>query len=387
MRSVEAGGLGIGAPNPPRVMGVLNVSVESPYDPSVYADPEAAAEYVDAALIDEGADIVDIGLESANRRLEVLDAGAELDRLSTAIETMELVSGDAVFSIETRYADVAEAALQAGFDMVNDVCGFADPAMPSVCRKHDVPAVKMASPPDLDRPGAVPTVDGIFEALSRGELTEQTIVDPAFGRWCEEKTLEVDAETFDRLPEFRIFGRPVLASINRKNFLRKPIGRSTEAALPASLAATAMAVERGVDVFRTHDVAATVDAVQTAARFRPDRVVDPTLGIDEVPGGNADAIAGVLERCVTGDVPGASGSARTYLLFDLSANDRSVLREAVEAVPGAWAPESSPQVLFATSDARHQLSTRDFVDSNRLERIFDRIADSNSDEKTYTGCP
>jgi len=112
-------------------MGVLNVSAESPYDPSVYDDPGEAAEYVDEELIGEGADIVDVGLESANKDLDVLSAEQELDRLDTAIETLESTSGDAVWSIETRYHEVADEALARGFDMVNDICGFADPEMPA----------------------------------------------------------------------------------------------------------------------------------------------------------------------------------------------------------------------------------------------------------------
>ena len=100
MRTVDAAGLQIGDDQPPRIMGVLNVSSESPYKPSVFNSPDEAAEYVDRELIDEGADIVDIGLESANKKFEVLSADGELDRLDTAIETIKSVSGDAIFSIE-----------------------------------------------------------------------------------------------------------------------------------------------------------------------------------------------------------------------------------------------------------------------------------------------
>ncbi|PSP67176.1 dihydropteroate synthase, partial [Halobacteriales archaeon QH_8_67_27] len=138
MDDVDAAGLGIGDDYPPRIMGVLNVSKESPYDPSVFDEPDEAAAYVDAELIGEGADIIDVGLESANKRFDVLPAGQELDRLDTAVETLESTSGDAVWSIETRYAEVAEAALDRGFDMVNDIAGFADPEMPEVCREYDV---------------------------------------------------------------------------------------------------------------------------------------------------------------------------------------------------------------------------------------------------------
>ena len=88
MRTVDAAGLKIGDEYPPRIMGVLNVSKESPYDPSVFDDSGEAAAYVDEELIDEGADIVDVGLESANKRFEVLSAEGELDRLETAVETL-----------------------------------------------------------------------------------------------------------------------------------------------------------------------------------------------------------------------------------------------------------------------------------------------------------
>ncbi|MCF2241804.1 dihydropteroate synthase, partial [Halobacterium salinarum] len=91
MRTVDAAGLPIGDDYPPRIMGVLNVSKESPYDPSVYDDPEAAAAYVDSELIGEGADIVDVGLESANKDLDVLSADQERERLQTAIDTIERV--------------------------------------------------------------------------------------------------------------------------------------------------------------------------------------------------------------------------------------------------------------------------------------------------------
>jgi dihydropteroate synthase len=266
MRNVDAAGLGIGDDYPPRIMGVLNVSKESPYEPSVFDDASEAAAYVDG-MIDEGADIVDVGLESANKRFEVLSAEAELDRLDTAVETLESVSGDAVFSIETRYHEVADAALSRGFDMVNDICGFADPEMPRVCADYDVAVAKMASPPDLERPGAVEDVDDIYEALAQNGFTDKTIVDPAFGGWSAAKTLDDDRETFRRLREFRGYGYPILVSINRKNFLRDLAGRDTEGALPVSLAATSMAVERGAHVVRTHDVAETRDAALVGDAF------------------------------------------------------------------------------------------------------------------------
>ncbi len=300
MHSVDAAGLGIGDEYPPRIMGVLNVSEESPYDPSVYDDPGDAARYVDEELIDEGADIVDIGLESANKRFDVLSAEEELDRLHVALDTIESVSGDAIFSIETRYADVAEAALSQGFDMVNDIAGFADPEMPTICAEYDVAVAKMASPPDLERPGAIREtdwaarkspewaeqagyVDQVYEALKQNGLTDKTIIDPAFGSWSEAQTIEDDHETFRRLREFRALGKPMLVSINRKNFLGAIADRETDERLPVSLAATSMAVERGAHVIRTHDVAETRDAALIGAAFA-DRAnaVDDELSVSRL---------------------------------------------------------------------------------------------------------
>ncbi len=295
MDTVEAAGLQIGDGHPTRIMGVVNVSAESPYDPSVFEDPGLAARHIDEALIDEGADIVDVGLASANKRFDVLTPEAELARLDTAVEAIDSVSGDAVFSIETRYHEVADAALSRGFEMVNDVCGFADPALPDVCADYGVAVVKMASPPDLERPGALTDVDDIYEALQRDGLTEKTIVDPAFGGWTEAKTLADDRETFRRLREFRALGRPILVSINRKNFLRDLADRSTEAALPVSLAATAMAIERGIHVVRTHDVAETWDAARVADTFARERARDRGIGLEELTVDTIDDLARHLD--------------------------------------------------------------------------------------------
>jgi dihydropteroate synthase len=328
MRTVEAAGLPIGDDHPPRIMGVLNVSEESPYDPSVFDDPEEAAAYVDEELIDEGADIVDVGLESANKRFEVLSAEEELDRLDTAVETIERVDGDAVFSIETRYSEVADAALSRGFDMVNDICGFADPEMPEVCAAHDAAVVKMASPPDLERPGAIEKVDDIYDALTRNGFTDKTIVDPAFGGWSEDKTTEDDRETFDRLREFRAYGYPILVSINRKNFLREVADRSTEEALPVSLAATSMAVERGAHIVRTHDVAETRDAALIGHEFRRDRAsADSVEELDVTTVREAERHVAELD----GEPAAAADAvARAYQVEGLSAADRE--RLAAEGV-------------------------------------------------------
>ena len=386
MQNVDAAGLWIGDDYPPRLMGVLNVSRESPYDPSVFDDPGEAAAYVDRELIDEGADIVDVGLESANKRLDVLSADEELERLEVAVEAIESVSGDAVFSIETRYAEVAAAALDRGFDMVNDVCGFADPAMPEVCSERDVAVVKMASPPDLERPGAVEEidwsarrssdwareasyVDKLYETLSHNGLTEKTIVDPAFGGWSERKTLEDDRETFRRLREFRALDRPILVSINRKNFLRTIADRSTEGALPVSLAATSMAVERGAHVIRTHDVAETRDAALIGEEFARDRIHTPSVEELDV------TTIREAERhfaAVDDDLPADEGVTRVYRITGLG-EYRETLAAAAADIPGIRLAGSDPAILVGTPGRIEALKRAIPDDSPTLSALFSKL--------------
>ena len=375
MQNVNAAGLGIGDDYPPRIMGVLNVSEESPYDPSVYDDPGEAAEYVDSELIGEGADIVDVGLESANKRFEVLSAEQELDRLDTAVETIESVSGDAVFSIETRYAEVAEEAISRGFDMVNDICGFADPRMPEVCREYDVAVAKMASPPDLERPGAVEQVDDIYDALKREGLTDKTIVDPAFGGWSEEKTLDDDRETFDRLREFRGLGQPILVSINRKNFLRDLAGRSTDEALPVSLAATSMAVERGAHVVRTHDVAETTDAATIGDAFARDRLRDAELGVEELDVTNAGEGARHLERLGVDPEAADETATRVFELSALGDAERETLAAAAMDAGVTVAPGPKAVLLAGTPGALARLRSR-VADESGADGATDRLVET-----------
>lgn len=389
MQTVDAAGLPIGDGHPPRIMGVLNVSEESPYDPSVYDDPDEAARFVEDELIAEGVDIVDVGLESANKRFDVLSVEQELDRLETAIAVVERVESDVVFSIETRYHEVADEALSRGFDVVNDICGFADPELPNVCEAHDAAVFKMASPPDLERPGAVREtdwvarkgadwaasadyVDQVYEALKQNGITDKTIVDPAFGGWSEAQTLEDDQETFRRLREFRGFGQPILVSINRKNFLKTIAGRDTEGALPVSLGATSMAVERGAHVIRTHDVAETRDAALvgdafTRKRLRDDRVeeLDVTTIEDaerhlERLGGAPETASGTIARAI--EIRGLDPGSRRELVDDAGSTN--------VAVAG-----TGPVLVAGTVDSLHRLAGTLEAVQGRLGAVADRLRD------------
>lgn len=276
MDTVSIDGLPVGDGHPPRVMSVLNMSPRSGYKPSVYTDPEEAAAIIDDELVPAGADIIDIGLQSANPKYEAEPIEYELQRLDAAAPVLEYIESDVPVSLETRYAEVAEAAIGHGFDVINDVCGFADPDMKPTVEAHDVPVIKMASPPDLSSPGALKTIDDIFEALLRDGFTEKTIIDPAFGGWYDERTFEDNWELFRRLREFRAFGRPILTATNREDFLGALAGKlDTEEQLAVSLAAATLEVDRGAHIIRTHDTETTADVVRVADALREPRVVTP----------------------------------------------------------------------------------------------------------------
>nr|WP_305794536.1 dihydropteroate synthase [Halomarina rubra] len=315
-------------------MGVLNMSVESNYTPSVHGVAAEAAEYVDEVMVPEGADIVDVGLQSSNPKNDWFPEETELDRLDAALDMLDRVeTEDVLFSIETRYATVAERAIEGGFDIVNDVCGFADPDMPDVCERYDVPVVKMASPPDLKRPGHLKDIDAVFEALEREGFTDKTIIDPAFGGWYDDRTYEDNWELFRRMREFRAFGRPILTATNREDFLGDIADRpDTEDQLPVSLAAATMEVERGANVVRTHDIADTVDVVAIAHALGDDRVVESTrdaraVELTDVSLREVERHFSVRETVDDAGAP-ADGTTLTFLVSDLADETRTAVVDA-----------------------------------------------------------
>jgi dihydropteroate synthase len=264
--------------------------------------------------------------------------------------------------------------------MVNDICGFADPEMPRVCEDHDVAVAKMASPPDLERPGAVERVDDIYDALSMNGFTDKTIIDPAFGGWSEAKTLEDDRETFRRLREFRGHGRPILVSINRKNFLRDLAGRDTERALPVSLAATAMAVERGAHVVRTHDVAETRDAALVGDAFTPGRVRDEAVGVEELDARTPAEVRRHLDRlgAPAGVDHAARASTRVFELSGLTERDRAELTAPPAGAGFAPGAADGSGLLYGTPAALRSLA-REVDGSGRLRAALERIGDALAD--------
>lgn len=378
MRTISVGDLDIGDGHPPKVMSVLNMSEESGYKPSVHVDVDRAVGVVDDQLVPAGADIIDIGLQSANPKYETMSAEYELDRLDAAAAVVDRVESETVFSIETRYAEVAEEAIQAGFDIVNDVCGFADPEMRPTCEAYDVPVIKMASPPDLDRPGALKTIDDVFEALRRGGLTDRTIIDPAFGGWYDGKTFEDNWEMFRRLAEFRAFDRPILTATNREDFLGDIADRpDTEDQLAVSLAAATLEVDRGAHVVRTHDTRETRDVVRVAHALSEERLRrDGPVTVTELSGVSGRELGRHLS--LSDEVVGSAGrgSTLTFVANGVGPTDAGEIRMAAGSSEVTAGFNDERVVLSGTGEAFRAFVDDLSANTDELESLATAVRDA-----------
>ena len=259
-----------GAGDRPAVMGVLNVTPDSFYDGGEYDALGAAVDRAEA-MVDAGADIVDVGGESTRPGADPVPADVELERVVPVIEA--ITDLDVAISVDTRKATVADAALTAGADVVNDVSGLSDPEMRFVVADHDAGLVLMHSISAPVNLGGSPTYDDVVDEVL-AELSEQMlhaeraginreriIVDPGCGFG---KSAAESFELVDRVGEFRALGCPVMIGHSRKSMFAET-GVAAEGRLPQTLATTAMAAERGVDVVRVHDVAENVAALDAVA--------------------------------------------------------------------------------------------------------------------------
>ena len=260
----------MGDNQPVRIMGVINLSRESFYSGSVVKTNSV----LNAAMkmIDEGADLIDVGARSTWPLAQKISKEEERTRLIPAIEQLQDIS--VPVSVDTMFSDIAGKALDAGADIINDVSGFtADERMVKVAKEHDCPVILMASD---NVPGDPVGMDAVILSLGKiiskaeemGIDPDNIIIDPAIGKWMPQKLPIYDYETIDALGRLRIFEKPILAAISRKSFIGETLGKPAGERLYGSLAATAIAVRNGAHIIRTHDVAPTVDAVRVAQRAR-----------------------------------------------------------------------------------------------------------------------
>jgi dihydropteroate synthase len=257
-------------PRPALIAGIVNVTPDSFSDGGKFFDTQAAVAH-GLKLAADGADILDIGGESTRPRATPVPEAEELRRVIPVIEQLA-TRLKIPLSIDTMKPAVARAAIAAGASIVNDVAANReDDAMWRVVAESGAGYVLMHMQGTPQTMQANPTYQDVVlevhnffsERLQRlancGIGREQVILDVGIGFG---KTLEHNLLLIGALRSFTTLMRPLLLGVSRKSFLSKATGTETPGRLPAALACTTLAVEAGVQVIRTHDVAETVQAVR-----------------------------------------------------------------------------------------------------------------------------
>jgi dihydropteroate synthase len=255
------------------IMGVVNVTPDSFSDGGRYLDPGLAVAH-GLRLVDEGADLLDVGGESTRPGSLPVDDETQIARVVPVIRGLRAATATPI-SVDTTSARVASAAIEAGAHLVNDISAFRfDAAMLPLLAASEVAAIAMHT---LARPAEMQTdprysdvVGQIVEHLSgrleacvaAGVSAERVLLDPGIGFG---KTTEHNVELLAQLGRLAELGRPLVVGTSRKRFLGELTGRGVDARESATAASSAIAIASGAHVVRVHDVAASRDAVLVAS--------------------------------------------------------------------------------------------------------------------------
>ena len=248
------------------VMGVLNVSPDS-FSGDGVADAGRAVERA-LRMREAGADIIDVGGESTRPGWSPVEAEEELRRVLPVIERLREAAADLPISIDTGKPAVADAALAAGANLLNDVNGLrGDAGLARVAAEHDAPVVAMHNQRGRER--SQDPVDAVHQgfmaslaaANDAGIARERVILDPGFGfGWEAAENYEI----LRRLPELRLWRRPLLAGVSRKRMAGEQRGDPAGDRVEGSIALSVIAIAGGADIIRVHDVGALARAARVA---------------------------------------------------------------------------------------------------------------------------
>jgi dihydropteroate synthase len=258
----------------PFVVGILNVTPDSFSDGGDFLDPEAAAVHA-AAMLDEGADILDVGGESTRPGSDPVSQEEEIERVVPVLERILSLRPGALISVDTYRSGTATAALEAGASLVNDVTALrGDPRMVSVIEEAACPVILMhmqGEPKTMQKEPHYEDVvrevrDFLAEraehAVAAGVRPENIILDPGIGFG---KNLEHNLDLLHNLDAIVDLGFPVLIGASRKTFIERITGvQEVKARIPGTVATTVLAYERGAAYFRVHDVRANREALAVA---------------------------------------------------------------------------------------------------------------------------
>ncbi len=253
----------------PIIMGILNTTPDSFYDGGRYTDTEVAVQRAEQ-MIREGAAIIDVGGASSRPGSAIVEEGAEIERVVPVIEAIKRAYPAQIISVDTWRAGVAQAAVQAGASIVNDIsAGDMDPQLLDTVAELGVPYVLMhmkGTPQNMqsDPEYSDITTEVLDFFIAKVHLLRQKgikdiVIDPGFGFG---KTIAHNytlLRTMDQLQQ--VLQLPLLAGLSRKSMIYKLLNCSPEDTLPATSALNLLALQKGAQILRVHDVAAARDTI------------------------------------------------------------------------------------------------------------------------------
>ena len=253
----------------PLVMGIINITPDSFYDGGKYRSTWDVVKQAEK-LLDEGADILDLGAASTRPGASLIPAREEMERLLPVIHAIQKRFPEAILSIDTYHSETALRAVEAGAHMVNDIsAGQIDPAMFDTIARLQVPYVMMHMKGLPENMQKNPEYKDLIKEISmyfseRIRLLNQMgvndiILDPGFGFG---KTLEHNYLLLDRLDFFRIFDLPVLVGVSRKGMVTRVLGNTAPEALNGTTAVNTLALLKGAHILRVHDVREATEAIK-----------------------------------------------------------------------------------------------------------------------------
>jgi len=259
----------------PKVMGILNVTPDSFYDGGSYTSEQEQLKCV-GQMLDEGADMIDIGGYSSRPGAEHVDASEELSRVIPCLTAIKREYPNTVLSIDTFRSEIARAAVAEGAGIVNDISGGdMDDKMFKTIADLRVPYVLMhmrgtpqTMQKDTEYDNLLEEVTDYFkERLVKLQHlgVNDVIVDPGFGFG---KSIDGNYQLLHRLRALSIFERPILAGLSRKSMVTKVLGPGAQLALKGTMALNLIALTEGASILRVHDVRATKDIVDLYQRLQ-----------------------------------------------------------------------------------------------------------------------
>ena len=260
------------------VMGILNLTPDSFHDGGAWDDTGRAVAQAERMLQD-GVDILDLGAQSTRPGAALVGAEEEWARLSPVLAALKQSHSDALLSIDTFHASVAQRALDAGADLINDVSGGdADPAMWKVVAAARAPYVMMHMQGTPATMQANPTYSDVVSEVYQNLQTKlfraydagitDVVADVGFGFG---KTVAHNYALLDALPEFLALECPLLVGVSRKSMIQKVLDTDSDGALNGTTALHAWALDRRAHLLRVHDVAQAVEVVKLHNALRESR--------------------------------------------------------------------------------------------------------------------